>query len=125
MARGVLIAESLRLGATLDVPLTVARIERVDPGELSDAQREAGVPERWTLLHFDVADEHLGNLAPALAAALDDVGWYADFRTDEETWVVYAGCVFRYPRGDANGRAAAIAHGRSRGVPEAQLDWPV
>jgi hypothetical protein len=39
--------------------------------------------------------------------------------------VVYAGQVFRYPRGDAAGRAEAVAYGRARGVPEDQLDWPV
>jgi hypothetical protein len=33
--------------------------------------------------------------------------------------------VFRYPRGDPAGRAAAQAHGRAVGVPEPQLDWTV
>jgi hypothetical protein len=33
--------------------------------------------------------------------------------------------VFRYPRGDAAGRARAQAYGRQAGVPEAQLDWTV
>jgi len=39
--------------------------------------------------------------------------------------VVFAGQVFRYPRGDAAGRASAQAYGRQAGVPEAQLDWTV
>jgi hypothetical protein len=32
--------------------------------------------------------------------------------------------VFRYPMGDREGRAAAEAHARQHGVPEAQIDWP-
>lgn len=38
--------------------------------------------------------------------------------------MVYAGCTFHYARGDAAGRAEAVAYGREHGVPEAQLDWP-
>jgi hypothetical protein len=64
--------------------------------------------------------------ADALAAVLDtEHGWYADFRTPAETFVSYAGRVFRYPRGDSQGRAEAEAYGRSVGVPENELDWPV
>jgi hypothetical protein len=50
-------------------------------------------------------------------------GWYVNFSSASETFVVYHGHVFRYPRGDAAGRAAAQAHGRAVGVPESQLDW--
>jgi len=42
----------------------------------------------------------------------------------DETFVVFADRIFRYRRGDPAGRAAAERHGRSVGVPEAQLDWP-
>jgi hypothetical protein len=56
--------------------------------------------------------------------ALAEPGWYADLHTDRESFVVFSGRVFRYPRGDAAGRAEAEAHARDRGVPEAQLDWP-
>jgi hypothetical protein len=61
-------------------------------------------------------------LAEAFAGALAQPGWYVDFRSPSETFVVFPGRVFRYPRGD--GRAHAQAHGRQLGVPEAQLDWP-
>lgn len=50
---------------------------------------------------------------------------HPDFRTPEETFVVYSGKVFRYRRGDSAGRAEAEAYGRSKGVPENELDWPV
>jgi hypothetical protein len=51
-------------------------------------------------------------------------GWYCEFRSADEVFVVFAGQILRYPRGEAAGRAGAIEYGRSTGVPEAQLDWP-
>ena len=119
---GGLIAESLRVGAVLDsVVLTVTKISRADVGDV-----DAGQPRTWTFLDFEAADADAARLSQALERALERVGgWYCDFRNDEETWVVFAGRTFRYPRGDAAGRAEAEQHGRSVGVPEPQLDWPV
>ena len=72
----------------------------------------------------ELPDADAGALAARLADLLGDVGWYADLRSAEETFVVFAGRVFRYPVGDADGRREAEAHGRAVGVPDAQLDWP-
>jgi hypothetical protein len=124
LATGTLIAESLRVGASLDVPLAVRAVERVAPTNLSERQRAAGLPERWTLLHFEVDDAEAERLADALAPALDDVGWYVDFHTAEESFVVFAGRVCRYARDDTEGRAAAEAAARERDVPDEQIDWP-
>ena len=121
MLNGVLIAESLRAGAVLgDLGVTVTAILRVRPGGTTDDQ-----PDLWTLIDFSAGDGEVDRLASAFAEVLDEPGWYVDFRTDAETFVIFAGRVFRYPRGDAAGRAAAQRHGRALGVPEAQLDWPV
>ena len=60
--------------------------------------------------------------ASALAAGPGERG-YANFQSATEAYVVFAGQVFRYPRGDAAGRAQA--HGRLHGIPELQLDWTV
>jgi hypothetical protein len=38
-------------------------------------------------------------------------------------FLVFAGQVFRYPRGNAAGRARAQAHARLLGILESQLDW--
>jgi len=117
---GGLIAESLKVGAVLDVPLHITRISRADVGDV-----DAGRPRTWTFFDFEVADEELEQLTVALERALETRGgWYCDFRTATETFVVFAGRTFRYPRGDADGRDAAADYARSVGVPEAQLDWP-
>jgi hypothetical protein len=118
---GVLLGESLRPDAVLDsIPLTVTKIYRAALG-----MAEAGQPVLWTVLEFEVAGDRATELAGALSRVLaDEGGWYCDFRSAGEVFVVFAGQVFRYPRGDYAGRAAAEAYGRSRGVPEAQLDWP-
>jgi hypothetical protein len=42
----------------------------------------------------------------------------------DDVFVVFSGQVFRYPRGDRAARVRAEEHGRSVGVPKAQLDWP-
>jgi hypothetical protein len=118
---GVLIAESLRTGGRLEgVTLTVRRITRDDDGDT-----DAGQPLTWTFIEFEAALEEADRLAAALSRALDKkLGWYCDFRSATETFVVFAERVFRYPRGDRVGRSEAEAHARSMGVPESQLDWP-
>jgi hypothetical protein len=118
---GGLIAESLRVGSVLDgIALTVTKISRADLGDV-----EAGQPRTWTFVDFEAADEDADRLASGLERVLERAGgWYCDFRNDDETFVVFAGRTFRYPRGDDPGRRAAVEYGRSVGVPEAQLDWP-
>ena len=119
---GAVIAESLRIGARIDgVALTVTTISRAELGDV-----DAGQPRVWTFIEFEAADGDAGRLIEAFERALrPSGGWYCDFRNDAETFVVFADRSFRYPRGDRDGRAAATEYGRSVGVPEAQLDWPV
>jgi hypothetical protein len=54
----------------------------------------------------------------------EEGGCYADFRAGGDHVVVFAGKVFRYRRGDQDGRAEVMDYGRAMGVPEPQLDWP-
>ena len=119
---GGLIAESLRVGAVLEgVPLIVTKISRAEVGDV-----DAGQPRTWTFLEFEARDEDAMRLADTLEGVLAvQGGWYCDFHSDTETFVVFADRTFRYPRGDEQGRADAAAYARSVGVPEAQLDWPV
>jgi hypothetical protein len=118
---GILLAESIRVGASLEgIPLTARKIYRMEAGDV-----DLGQPRVWTFIEFEVRYEEADALADGLSAALESkLGWYCDFRSDEETFVVFAGHIFRYPRGDPTGRARAETYARSVGVPAAQLDWP-
>jgi hypothetical protein len=118
---GILLAESLRTDAPLDAPsLRVRRIWRTDAGDAS-----AGQPLTWTFIEFEIPDDNIEVFAEALADALDPEGWYCDFHSEDETFVVFTDRVFRYPRGDKPGRKFAEDYARSVGVPEAQIDWRV
>ena len=118
---GALLGESLRPGAVLDgIPLTVTKMYRAAPGNA-----EAGQPELWTVIEFEVSVDRACELAESLSRLLlADGGWYCDFRSAGEVFVVFSGRIFRYPRGDRASRARVEEYGRSAGVPEAQLDWP-
>jgi hypothetical protein len=103
------------------VQMLVTRVSRADMGNV-----DAGQPRTWTFIDFEVAEQDVPRLAAGLEGALNAAGgWYCDFRTDAETFVVFAGRTFHYPRGDTAGRRAAADYARSVGVPEEQLDWPV
>ncbi len=117
---GVLLAESLAVGRVLDgVHLDVQRVHRAVAGDV-----EAGQPEVWAFIEFEVPAAHATALADRLAEVLDPGAWYCAFRSDDEVFVVFSGRAFRYPRGDLDRRREVERYGRSVGVPEAQLDWP-
>ena len=119
MLQGTLIAESIRPGTSLDdLNLIVRQITRHAPDGTTDEQ-----PPIWTDIYFEVDEKDAGALARKLADVLDASGWYADFRSDTETIVVYRGKIFRYPRGDAAARRTPWRTPRP-GVP-AIIDWPV
>lgn len=96
MLRGVLLAESLRVGHELRVEgLTLRRVVRKD---VSDSTTPAQ-PNVWTFLEFAAPDDAAEVLADTLAAALlAEGGWYADFGVAEDHVVVFAGRTFRYRR---------------------------
>ena len=121
MLEGTLIMESLRVGTRLDnLTLTTRRISRYRPGSLAPGQ-----PEIWTAIDFEAADADADELARVFAVVLDEPGWYANLQSAAESFIVFPGRVFRYPRGDAGGRGHAQAYGRRLAIPEPQLDWTV
>jgi hypothetical protein len=119
--QGSVILESLRVGARLSgLKLRVREIYRVRQGNAGPGQ-----PELWGVLEWEADEADAAEVAQAFSEVLDESGWYVDFRSGQETFVVFPGRVFRYRRGDAAGRAEAQAHGRTLQIPLAQLDWPV
>ena len=117
--QGSMILESLQVGTRLSgLNLRVREIYRFrqeNPGP--------GQPGLWGVLEWEADEADAAEIATAFSEVLDQPGWYVDFRSDRETFVVFPGRVFRYRRGDAAGRAEALAHARSLQIP--QLDWPV
>jgi hypothetical protein len=121
MIEGTIVADSLRMGGELrPAGWRVSRIYRLDMSSDPSETLKA-----WTVIDVEADnDAEADGLSRTLAANLETVGgWYADFRVGEDHVVVFAGKVFRYRRGDRDGRAEAVAYGRSVGVPEHQLDW--
>src|SRR5687768_1766349 len=111
---GNLLAESLRKEKILEgVPLQVRRIRRADAGDPS-----AGQPMTWTFIEFEVSEASVDVFAEELSTALEHGPWYCDFRSDDETFVVFADQVFRYARADKRAREEVEQYARSVGVPE-------
>ena len=122
MIKGTIILESLHEDASLTgFTFTVREIGRGRP-RLSERQLEANFPDVWSAIEFELEGERAGELVEALSKALNP-GWYANFSTDTETFIVFPGRTFRYPRRDHDGRAEAQAYGRTLGIPDHQLDW--
>ncbi len=123
MFKGVLILESLRVGTSLTgFRLTVSEVER-ERAELSTQQIAAGLPPIWFVIAFQVEDDRSGELASRLSRVLEPIGWYVNFSSQKETYIVYPGKVFHYPRGDPDRTTEAQAYGRTLGIPEPQLEW--
>ncbi len=120
MIEGTLMAESLRIGAEVETKLTLRRISKYRAEGTTPEQ-----PDVWTVLAFEADETNGDGLAIAFADALEEGPWYVNFQSPATSFVVFPGRIFRYPRGDAEGRLDAQDHGRRLGIPDPQLDWTV
>lgn len=120
MLTGVVVAESLHSDTQLDGKIiNIVRVRRVVVDGAADGQ-----PPVWTLLEFEADEAQAEALASQLAAALNATGArYVDFHSADNSFIVFAGKIVRYPRGDAGGRGEVERHARSIGVPASQMDW--
>lgn len=119
MLAGVLITESLRHDVTLEgLDLRVDKITR-----WRNPAPAPGQPDTWTIVNFASSRDDAAWLADQFAQALSGPGWYVDFHSEDQKYVVFPDKTFVYRRGDARGRAEAVAYARSQGVPPDQCDW--
>jgi hypothetical protein len=120
MVTGYILVEGMRVGACLEgLPLGLLKIERYQMRTATPEQ-----PPVWTMVKFEFEERDAERVAAALSEVIsEEGGWYTDFSLDDETFVIFADRIFRYPRGDRAGRADVAAYGRSVGVPDTQLDW--
>ena len=94
MITGTIIAESLRPGSGLaGIPLAVREIRRYPVHDVPDYQ-----PVVWTAIEFEAADSAAEPLASSLAAILAEPGWYVNYSSASETFIVYHDKIFRHPR---------------------------
>jgi hypothetical protein len=121
MINGAIILESLSEDARLDnLALSIRELYRFRPPVTAP-----GHPPVWSVIEFEAPETSASPLAQALTDVLSEQpGWYVEFRSPTETFIVFRGKYFRYPRGDNRGRAEAQEYGRLTGTPESQLDWP-
>src|SRR5687768_3939041 len=99
--RGAIVTESLRPGTVLEGDgMVITRWSRYDVPGAADVQ-----PSCWTLIEFEAPSSASTALADKVAAALLPRGWYANWYDDDEATVVFPNRVFRYRRGEPDGRA--------------------
>jgi len=91
---------------------------------LKDAQIiESTISEdgEWHMHTVLVSPEYLEQLAQNLK----DGTWYAHFWNGRDVIAVFKGKTFRFNFDDKNTWGETLAHGRSLGIPEEQLDFPI
>jgi len=120
MVKGYILIEGIRVGARLEgLALRLLKIERYDMETATPEQ-----PPVSTTVEFEFGEGDAERVATALSEVISEKGgWYTNFTLQDETFVIFAGRVFRYRHDDHAGRAEVAAYGRSVGVPDAQLDW--
>jgi hypothetical protein len=119
MPAGYVIAESIRPGSHLEG--TAFILNRIERHEVDNPTRDQ--PSAWTMIHFEFLESQADSVAEALADMLDSPGWYTNFDTADDTYVIFPSRVFRYPRGESAARADAEAFAATLGIPASQLDW--
>jgi hypothetical protein len=75
----------------------------------------------WRMYTVLVSPEYLEQLAQNLK----DGTWYAHFWNGRDVIAVFKGKTFRFNFDDKSTWEETLAHGRSLGIPEEQLDFPI
>ncbi|OGC89069.1 hypothetical protein A3D70_01605 [Candidatus Adlerbacteria bacterium RIFCSPHIGHO2_02_FULL_54_18] len=117
MFTGTLIKESLDKEDLWDsLPLTDFETEMLK-------EHAPDQPSVWHLAQLNIEDVDIKKISKELSKSLKQGTWYVDFSDRATVYIVFAGKIFKYPKGDLEKRKEAQAYGRSLGIPERQLNW--
>ena len=108
--KGLLLKESLKDEIILET-LKITKEGAWNVDNAADFQ-----PNTWHPVWFEGDGSQADEVAENLSQALHP-NWYCTLVTDLYSYVIFGGAVFKYPRGDKQGRLEAQAHGRSSPIP--------
>lgn len=117
---GAIIEESLTDSSVLnDMKIISTKLEPV-----TEHHKTPWV-KQWTLHTVEVPVRKAADVAEKISKALDkEHDWYADFKTETEHYVIYAGKVFHITdRTNKKQYDEATEYGISIGIPEYQVDF--
>jgi hypothetical protein len=114
---GTIISESLHDESVLNFVEVKSREKKPLTGA-TDQQ-----PKEIELISFTVKDEMVPAVADELSRLLKPGHWYADFGTEYDKYIVFAGKVFHYAPKEIEKQQKAKDYAKTLGIPEAQIDW--
>ena len=118
--RGVVIEESLVDRSILsDVEIVSTKVEMVTE------EHKTPWVKQWTLHDVEIPADEAPRVAEKISKALDpEHNWYADYKTDEEHYIIYRDRVFHVTdRSDKKQYDEATKYGTSIGIPAYQVDF--
>lgn len=121
MYTGVIIQESL----TDQLILDKLHVTRTVVEEVTKKHNTPWV-KAWILHTVEIEEEDADKWAEWLSDHIDnshDHPWYADYRNEKFHYVIYPGKIFKMDRTNKEENKKAQEYGKSKGIPEYQLDW--
>ena len=111
----------LKEGYGDEVVLMALTLAKARHQRVKDASKE--LKKRWTVISFEADSADGTDVAAAFTRYLKKSDWFLRLVNDDATLVIFAQKVFKYPKGDAQGRMKAIEYARSLKIPELLLGW--
>ncbi len=119
---GVIIQESI-------LDKTVLQNIKILKTEISKVTPEHQTPhlKQWTLHTVEISPQQADKIAEKLSQTLEgnkQTGyWYADFKNDKLSYIIFPGKIFKINKSDIDGFKKAKDYGISLGIPEHQVNF--
>jgi hypothetical protein len=111
--KGVIIEESL------DEPLLINKLDIVE-FEITRGENQDDPTQLWHLYTVNVSKEDIEGLSKQIKPK-----WYMHFWKGRDIVVVFRGRTFEFDYDDKPAWKPAVDYGRSLGIPEHQLNFPI